>query len=65
MVYGVRAAILQKVLDFFEEQKLLSILGDSPRDPLLLETISDLLLVGAQNERDRHFRPKSWNNDHE
>jgi hypothetical protein len=42
-----QAKILRKVLDFFEEQKLLGILSDRPWGPLSPVKISELLLVGA------------------
>jgi len=46
-VHERHARILGKVLDFFEEQKLLGILGDRPWGPLSPLKISELLLVGA------------------
>ncbi len=42
-----QAKILRKVLDFFEEQKVLGILSDRPWSPLSLVKILELLLVGA------------------
>jgi hypothetical protein len=48
-IVGVRdkSRFLRKVLDFFEEQKLLDILGDRPWCPLSPAKISGRSLVGA------------------